>query len=213
MASARGDGFGGLPHRRNDILVAGAAAEVAGEHVADALVGEVERALRVEMADDVHDHARRAVAALQGMTIMESLLERMERFKGLAILATNRKKDLDEAFLRRLRYIVDFPLPDADERRKIWRQVIPEGADSSQLEFDFLAEQFPLSGGNIRSIVFNACLQCADGSKLSGADGESTLTMKEVVVAVKREFDKMNRSLSLEQFGSYASLVEGLERE
>jgi len=141
------------------------------------------------------------------------LLERMERFKGLAILATNRKKDLDEAFLRRLRYIVDFPLPDADERKKIWRQVVPEHADSSQLEFDFLAEQFPLSGGNIRSIVFNACLQCADGSKLVGTDGASQLTMKEVIVAVKREFDKMNRSLSLEQYGAYASLIEGLERE
>jgi hypothetical protein len=141
------------------------------------------------------------------------LLERMERFKGLAILATNRKKDLDEAFLRRLRYIVDFPLPDAEERKKIWRQVVPEHADSSQLEFEFLAEQFPLSGGNIRSIVFNACLQCADGSKLVGTDGVSQLTMKEVIVAVKREFDKMNRSLSLEQYGAYASLVEGLERE
>jgi SpoVK/Ycf46/Vps4 family AAA+-type ATPase len=141
------------------------------------------------------------------------LLERMERFKGLAILATNRKKDLDEAFLRRLRYIVDFPLPDAEERKKIWRQVVPEHADSSQLEFEFLAEQFPLSGGNIRSIVFNACLQCADGSKLVGTDGLSELTMKEVIIAVKREFDKMNRSLSLQQYGAYASLVEGLERE
>ena len=141
------------------------------------------------------------------------LLERMERFKGLAILATNRKKDLDEAFLRRLRYIVDFPLPDADERKKIWRQVIPAHADSSPLEFDFLGDQFPLSGGNIRSIVFNACLQCADGSKLGRTNGASQLSMKEVIVAVKREFDKMNRSLSLEQYGSYAPLIEGLERE
>jgi SpoVK/Ycf46/Vps4 family AAA+-type ATPase len=138
------------------------------------------------------------------------LLERMERFKGLAILATNRKKDLDEAFLRRLRYIVDFPLPESDERKRIWRQVIPEHADSSQLEFDFLGEQFPLSGGNIRSIVFNACLQCAGGANGNGA---SQLTMKEIVVAVKREFDKMNRSLSLEQYGSYAPLVERLDRD
>ncbi len=141
------------------------------------------------------------------------LLERMERFKGLAILATNRKKDLDEAFLRRLRYIVDFPLPEPDERKRIWRQVIPEHADSSALEFDFLAEQFPLSGGNIRSIVFNACLQCAGGAKANGNAGASQLTMKEIVVAVKREFDKMNRSLSLEQYGSYAALVERLERD
>ena len=141
------------------------------------------------------------------------LLERMERFKGLAILATNRKKDLDEAFLRRLRYIVDFPLPDARERRRIWQQVIPRHVDSSELDLDFLAEQFPLAGGNIRSIVFNACLQCADGSTLRESGGQGRLTMKEIVTSVKREYDKVNRTLSLEQYGVYSSLVEELERE
>jgi ATPase family protein associated with various cellular activities (AAA) len=140
------------------------------------------------------------------------LLERMERFKGLAILATNRKKDLDEAFLRRLRYIIDFPLPDVNERKRIWRQVIPERADSSQLDFDFLAERFPLAGGNIRSIVFNACLQSADGSAFKKTTG-GQLSMKEIIVAVKREYDKLNRPLSLQQYGSYAPLVEGLEHE
>jgi hypothetical protein len=141
------------------------------------------------------------------------LLERMERFKGLAILATNRKKDLDEAFLRRLRYIIDFPLPDAGERKKIWQQVVPEHADGSQLEFDFLAAQFPLAGGNIRSIVFNACLQSADGSGLNVANGGGSLSMKDIVIAVKREYDKLNRTLSPQQYGTYASLVERLDHE
>jgi hypothetical protein len=140
------------------------------------------------------------------------LLERMERFKGLAILATNRKKDLDEAFLRRLRYIIDFPLPDVEERRRIWSQVIPERADRSSLDLDFLAEQFPLAGGNIRSIVFNACLQCADGAAFRKS-GKGPLTMNEIIIAVKREYDKLNRTLSLQQYGAYATLVEGLERE
>jgi len=139
------------------------------------------------------------------------LLERMERFKGLAILATNRKNDLDEAFLRRLRYIVDFPLPEVEERKRIWQQVVPEHADGSQLEFDFLARQFPLAGGNIRSIVFNACLQSADGS---GRNGEAReLSMKDIVIAVKREYDKLNRTLSPQQFGSYATLIERLTHE
>ena len=90
------------------------------------------------------------------------LLERMERFKGLAILATNRKEDLDEAFLRRLRYIIDFPVPDEAERAEIWKQVIPHAvAENSRIDIPFLARQFPLSGGHIRSIVFNACLQSA----------------------------------------------------
>ncbi|OKH43714.1 ATP-binding protein [Phormidium tenue] len=92
------------------------------------------------------------------------LLERMERFKGLAILATNRQKDLDEAFLRRLRYIIEFPLPDERDRRRLWQQVIPPQVDASQLDFDFLARQFPLAGGHIRSIIFNACLQTATPS-------------------------------------------------
>jgi hypothetical protein len=139
------------------------------------------------------------------------LLERMERFKGLAILATNRKKDLDEAFLRRLRHTIDFTLPGVDERRRIWRQMIPERVDASDLDFEFLARQFQLTGGHIRSIVFNACLQCADGSTLGPRPARGRLTMRAVVVASKREFDKMNRTLSLEQYGPYASIVEGLE--
>jgi len=139
------------------------------------------------------------------------LLERMERFKGLAILATNRKKALDEAFLRRLRYTIDFPLPGVDERRRIWRQVVPANADSSELDFDFLAKQFHLAGGNIRSIVFNACLQAAGDSSANGSKKSRKLTMKSVLVAIRREHDKMNRSLSAGQLGEYARLVEGVE--
>jgi hypothetical protein len=134
------------------------------------------------------------------------LLERMERFKGLAILATNRKKDLDEAFLRRLRYIIDFPLPDIPERRRLWQQVMPPQVDSSQLDFEFLARQFPLAGGHIRSIVFNACLQAADGTT-------PKLTMEGVLVALKREYDKLNRSVSLEQFGPYAKVIQEIAHE
>lgn len=141
------------------------------------------------------------------------LLERMERFKGLAILATNRKKDLDEAFLRRLRYILDFPLPDFEQRLQIWRQVVPANADSSALDFDFLARQFPLAGGNIRSIVFNACLQCADGATWRAMGKQGRLTMESMLIAVKREFDKMNRALSLEQFGPYTRIIVELEHQ
>lgn len=139
------------------------------------------------------------------------LLERMERFKGLAILATNRKKDLDEAFLRRLRYVIDFPLPGIEQRKRIWQQVVPANADSSELDFDFLAKQFPLAGGNIRSIVFNACLQSAAGSGETGPKKKRILTMKSVLASVRREHDKMNRSLSVGQMGDYASLLDGIE--
>ncbi len=135
------------------------------------------------------------------------LLERMERFKGLAILATNRKTDLDQAFLRRIRHIIDFPVPDEAQRASIWRQTIPPAvAAQSRIDVAFLARQFPLSGGHIRSIVFNACLQSAH----AGGDRKE-LHMKHVLIAVKREYDKLNRSLSLEQLGPYAADIAALE--
>lgn len=131
------------------------------------------------------------------------LLERMERFKGLAILATNRRKDLDEAFTRRLRYIVEFPLPGLKERECIWRRVFPAGADTGELDFSYLAKQFPLSGGHIRSIAFNACLQ-------SAAQNHRRVAMTAVLVAVKRELDKLNRAAHEELFGSYAPMIREL---
>jgi hypothetical protein len=129
------------------------------------------------------------------------LLERMERFKGLGVLATNRKQDLDEAFLRRLRFVIDFPLPGEAERQRIWRQMIPPQVEATELDFDFLARQFPLAGGHIRSIVFHACLQSADDR------GRRRLTMRPILAAVKSEYEKLNRSLSLEQFGPYEELL------
>lgn len=135
------------------------------------------------------------------------LLERMERFRGLAILATNRKNDLDNAFLRRIRHIIDFPVPDEAQRAQMWKQMIPKSvAEDSRIDIPFLARQFPLSGGHIRSIVFNACLQSAHS-----ANGRKELFMKDILVAVKREYDKMNRSLSLDQLGPYASDIAALE--
>jgi hypothetical protein len=132
------------------------------------------------------------------------LLERMERFKGLAVLATNRRKDLDEAFMRRLRCVVEFPLPGAPERERIWRGIFPGGVDTSELDYPYLARQFPLSGGHIRSIAFHACLLSAAGS------GETRVRMAEVLIAVKREFDKLNRAASEELFGQYAPMIREL---
>jgi hypothetical protein len=126
------------------------------------------------------------------------LLERMERFKGLAILASNRKKDLDEAFLRRLRFIVDFPLPGPAERARIWRLCLPAGVDADDVDLDFLAQRLPLTGGHIRSIIFNACLQTAR------AGSGRKLTMASVVQAARDEMEKLGRTINLDQFGPYS---------
>ncbi|PWV61202.1 ATPase family protein associated with various cellular activities (AAA) [Plasticicumulans acidivorans] len=127
------------------------------------------------------------------------LLERMERFRGLAILASNRRKDLDEAFMRRLRFLIEFPQPGAEERLRIWRAVLPPAADASALDLEFLAQRFALAGGHIRSVVFQACLLSA------GAGAPRRLEMPALVRALRRELDKLGRTVSLDQFGPYAA--------
>ena len=138
------------------------------------------------------------------------LLERMERYKGLAILATNRKRDLDESFLRRLRYIIEFPIPDESQRKLIWQQSIPSSVDSSNIDIEFLAKQFQLTGGNIRSVVFNAALQSAHNLK-PGIRGR--ITMESLLIAVKREYDKIKGPVTLEQFGPYRDIIEEIDKD
>jgi SpoVK/Ycf46/Vps4 family AAA+-type ATPase len=121
------------------------------------------------------------------------LLERMDRFRGLAILATNRKKDLDEAFLRRLRFAIDFPLPSEPERKAIWQKCIPPQVSADGIDFDMLAREFALSGGNIRSIVLNACLQAASAGRAAA------LSSAAVMNAIDREYEKIGRPLTREQ--------------
>lgn len=135
------------------------------------------------------------------------LLERMERFKGLAILATNRRKDLDEAFLRRLRFVIEFPLPGVAERLRIWRSAIPPEVDAGAVDFDFLARRFALAGGHIRAIVFQACLQAA------AAGAPRKLGMQQLIPAVQREYEKLERAFSLDQFGAHAALLAPLREK
>jgi AAA+ superfamily predicted ATPase len=119
------------------------------------------------------------------------LLQRMEAFQGLAILATNQKSALDPAFVRRLRFIVDFPYPGPAERRAIWENVFPQSVPCDKLDLDRLA-RFNLTGGNIHSIALNAAFLAA------GSGGK--VTMKNVLDATKTEFAKMNRPVNEAEF-------------
>ncbi len=135
------------------------------------------------------------------------LLERMERFKGLAVLASNRRKDLDEAFTRRLRHIVEFPVPGVAEREQLWRLVFPARVDASDVDCRWLAQQFEMAGGHIRSAAFNACLLACAAQR---ADAPARVDMLHALTAVKRELEKLNRVAGREQFGRYAALMEKL---
>ncbi len=115
------------------------------------------------------------------------LLQKMEEYEGIAILATNLRQNLDDAFVRRLAFTVHFPFPDEASRRQIWAGVWPaEAPRAPDLDLDRLARQFKLSGGAIR----NAALAAAF---LAASDG-GVVTMPHVLHAVRREQQKMGKA-------------------
>ncbi|RJQ84792.1 ATP-binding protein [Amycolatopsis panacis] len=110
------------------------------------------------------------------------LLQRMESHPGLAILTTNLRTALDSAFLRRLRFVVEFAFPGPVERESMWRRAFPAKAPHAGLDFDRLA-QLPVSGGMTRNIALNAAF-------LAAADG-AQITMQTVLDAARSEFRKL----------------------
>ena len=116
------------------------------------------------------------------------LLQKMEEFEGVAILSTNLQKNLDDAFTRRLSFIVHFPLPDAADRARIWQVVWPDAVPRDPaLRFDAIADTCKLSGGNIKSAALGAAYYAA-------AEG-SAVGIRHVVRAVEREYEKLGRPL------------------
>lgn len=122
---------------------------------------------------------------------IDYLLQRMETYQGLAILATNMRSALDSAFLRRLRFIVEFPFPDAPQRAAIWRTTLPDAVPGANvLDIDRLAD-LPLNGGMIRNVAVNAAF-------LAAAE-RTDLTREHVLRAVRDEFAKLQVSISERQ--------------
>lgn len=128
------------------------------------------------------------------------LLQRMEDYRGLAILATNRKADLDGAFLRRLRFVVEFPFPDSASRLRIWEGVFPPHAPLEDVDFRTLAT-LEIAGGSIRNIAVN-------GAFLAKADGEP-IRMDHLREAMRREYAKLEKLMSPSQLDPRA---RGYER-
>jgi AAA+ superfamily predicted ATPase len=115
------------------------------------------------------------------------LLQRMECYRGLAVLTTNMKTALDPAFLRRIRFVTRFPFPDVPQRVEIWRRVFPPGAPMQALDFGRLG-QLNVAGGNIRNIALNSAFLAAEESERIG--------MSHILRAARSEYTKLDRSLT-----------------
>ncbi|MFI5958815.1 ATP-binding protein [Cryptosporangium sp. NPDC051539] len=139
---------------------------------ADALFGK-----RSEVKDSHDRHANMQIGYL---------LQRIEVYRGLAVLTTNLKDSLDEAFLRRLRFIVPFPFPDETSRAEIWRRAFPAAAPTKDLDFDALA-RLSVSGAVIHNIALAAAFRAAAA--------DEAVDMAHVLAAARVEYHKLERSL------------------
>ncbi|MCP3959161.1 MAG: ATP-binding protein [bacterium] len=140
---------------------------------ADALFGK-----RTQIKDSHDRHANIEVSYL---------LQRMEAYRGLAILTTNMRSALDAAFLRRLRFIVDFPFPDAAQRAEIWLRIFPEDTPTEDLDPARLS-QLNVAGGNIRNIALNAAFLAADAGE--------PVQMGHLLQAARGEYAKLKKMLN-----------------
>lgn len=121
------------------------------------------------------------------------LLQRMEEYEGVAILATNFRKNMDEAFVRRLQFTVGFPFPNQEDRLRIWESIWPEDTPrDDQIDVEFLAERFEITGGNIRNIAVAAAFLAAD-------DGQM-VRMGHLMLATQREYQKMGKLIAEKEF-------------
>ncbi len=129
------------------------------------------------------------------------LLQKIEEYNGIVILATNLRSNIDDAFVRRMHYIVDFPYPDETMRKDIWLSIFPENTPlNSDIDFNFLARQFKLSGGNIRNVATNAAFLAASENK--------EINIFHLINAVKMEYEKIGKLCLKNDFGEYYEMLE-----
>ncbi len=144
---------------------------------ADALFGK-----RSEVKDSHDRHANIEVSYL---------LQRMESYRGLAVLTTNLKNSLDTAFLRRIRFVVQFPFPDAGQREEIWRKAFPAAMPLGELNYKRLA-QLNVAGGNIKNIAMSAAFLAAED--------DAPVNMNHLLQAAKGEYMKLEKTISGTEF-------------
>jgi SpoVK/Ycf46/Vps4 family AAA+-type ATPase len=126
------------------------------------------------------------------------LLQRMEEYEGAVILATNLRKNMDDAFVRRMHFSVEFPFPSEQDRRRIWERVWPANSPRSRdLDLNFMARRFEMAGGNIRNIALAAAFLAAAG--------DGAITMAHLIHATRREYQKMGKVVTEGEFKAYVT--------
>lgn len=129
------------------------------------------------------------------------LLQKMEEYEGVVILATNLLQNIDEAFIRRLQFSVQFPFPEKEQRELIWRGIFPAEAPlDTNIDYAFMADKFILAGGSIKNIALSAAFYAVQDS--------CSIGMKQIMLGARREYDKLGKVFLKSDFDPYYQLIE-----
>lgn len=134
---------------------------------------------------------------------MESafLLQKIEEYNGIVILATNLVQNFDEAFKRRMKLMIDFPFPDSARRAEMWKRAFPEKLPLDNIDFDYLVNNFELSGSNIRNISLHSAF-------LAAAEGSPAVGMKHIIAALRNEYSKSGKAFTKAEAGEYFYYID-----
>ena len=149
---------------------------------ADAIFGK-----RSEVTDSKDRYANAEVAYI---------LQRMEKYNGIVIMASNFQKNIDEAFMRRIRYLVHFEMPDEAVRKELWKSCFAKETWLDMIDFDYLASNFEFSGGSIKNVSLNAAFLAAEEGQPIG--------MSQIIRSIKHEYLKQGKSIFAADFGAYS---------
>lgn len=131
------------------------------------------------------------------------LLQRMEEYDGIVILASNMKQNVDEAFVRRMRFIIHFPFPAEEDRARIWRKAFPANAPTGDVDFAWLARNLKITGANIKNIALRAAFMAIER--------QGVIEMACLIEAAKREMEKIGKISVLTEFHARSPLAENLQ--
>ena len=134
---------------------------------------------------------------------MESafLLQKIEEYNGIVILATNLVQNFDEAFKRRMKLMIDFPFPDAERRTEMWKRAFPEKLPLDNIDFDYLVNSFELSGSNIKNIALHSAF-------LAAAESCPAVGMKHIIAALRNEYSKSGKAFTKAEAGEYYYYID-----
>lgn len=127
------------------------------------------------------------------------ILQRIEQYDGIVLLASNYKKNIDEAFMRRMRYLIEFQMPSKQIRKEIWQSCFTDGIPCSEIDFAFLSHQFELAGGAIKNIVLNSVFMAAEQNQ--------PVDMRIICESIRQENLKLGKTMIRQDFADYGHVL------